>query len=209
MYPQDEFLPISGLQHLLYCPRQCALIHVERQWSENWFTASGRLMHSRIDTPAEEIVDGVRIVRSMPVASAELGLYGVCDVVEFCKEQPVPVEYKRGKPKAHQADQAQLCAQAICIEEKYGQEIPQGFLYYGKERRRTTVELNLDLRSLTASLSQQFHKLIKAETTPNAEYNHKRCTACSLLDICLPQRTKRGTVEHYLDEALLSKEREE
>ncbi len=209
MYAQDELLPISGLQHLLYCPRQCALIHVERQWSENWFTASGRLMHSRTDTPAEELVNGVRIVRAMPVASHELGLFGVCDVVEFRHGQPLPVEYKRGKPKAHQADQVQLCAQAMCLEEKCRVKIPQGFLYYGKERRRTTVEIDASLRKTTEALACQFHEMIRAGVTPRGEYNHRRCAACSLLDLCLPQRASRVSVGKYLDKALLNQEKEE
>lgn len=139
-------VPISALQHWLFCPRQCALIHVERVWAENRLTAEGRILHERADDGRPESRDGIRILRATQIASEVHGLHGFADVVEMHGDVPYPVEYKRGRPKAQRADEVQLCAQAVCLEEMTGQPIPQGVLFYGKTRRRKIVPLDDDLR---------------------------------------------------------------
>src|SRR5690606_1842261 len=133
----DEYLiPLSALQHYLYCPRQCALIHLEQQWAENRHTAEGRLLHQRADTPRSEIRRGVRTVTAMPLLAPELGITGKADVVEFhadsAGERVFPVEYKRGRPKVHRADEVQLCAQALCLEAMLGKRVEAGALFYGQ-----------------------------------------------------------------------------
>ncbi len=198
-YTQDDLLPLSALQHYLYCRRQCALIHIEQVWDENVFTAKGRILHDRTDTGKATFENGVKVARSMQVASRELGVYGVCDVVEFREGKPVPVEYKRGKLKAHRADEVQLCAQAMCLEEMFDTTITSADLFYGQPKRRTEVALDDELRDLTRQTAHECHAFIDAGQTPRAEYSRQLCSACSLLDICLPVRKKqRKSVERYL-----------
>src|SRR5512136_2109374 len=170
-YMSDELLPLSGIQHFLFCRRQWALIHVERQWQENALTAEGKIMHQRADDPFfTETRNGVITARSVPIASYRLGLSGVCDVVEFTESPegvrlpgregrylPAPVEYKRGKEKRDHSDEAQLCAQAICLEEMLAVTIPCGFLYYGETRHRVAVELTADLRGLVRDMADEMH----------------------------------------------------
>jgi CRISPR-associated exonuclease Cas4 len=168
-YTQDDLLPLSGIQHFLFCRRQWALIHIERQWQENALTAEGRIMHKRADDPFfTETRNGVITARSVPVASYRLGLSGVCDVVEFTASPdgvklpnreglstgplrlylPAPVEYKRGKEKHDHSDETQLCAQALCLEEMLSVSIPKGYLYYGEIRHRVEIELTTELQIL-------------------------------------------------------------
>ncbi|MBO9315853.1 MAG: CRISPR-associated protein Cas4, partial [Chloroflexus sp.] len=161
-YTPDELLPLSGIQHFLFCRRQWALIHIEMQWQDNVLTVEGKQLHERVDDPFfVETRRNVIISRSVPVASYTLGLSGICDVVEFTSStegirlpgregfhRPTPIEYKRGHPKRDPVDEAQLCAQAICLEEMLAVPIPCGFLYYGKAHRREPVELTEDLRRL-------------------------------------------------------------
>lgn len=195
MFSEDQLLPISALQHWLYCPRQCALIHLEQVWAENKFTAEGQVLHHKAHEGEDETKAGVRVTRSMSVRSLELGISGQCDIVEFHKNGPVvPVEYKRGKPKSHHADEVQLCAQAMCLEEMLGITISSGYLFYGENRRRTTVELDTALRQLVAETSTALHAMINSRQTPTAEYLAKRCDACSLIELCQPKamRFKRG-----------------
>jgi len=206
-----DLLPISALQHLLYCERQCALIHLEQAWAENQFTAEGNVMHEKAHDGPDETNQGVRIVRGLDVKSETLGLSGQCDVVEFhggsgilpgsCGtcilpaaasvsqhfERVLPIEYKRGKPKAHRADEVQLCAQALCLEETLGQAIPEGRLFYGKTRRRTDVVFDADLRALTMASVNRLHQLIHSRLTPPAVYEERKCEACSLKELCMPQ----------------------
>lgn len=188
--PPEDSIPLSALQHFLYCPRQCALIHIERQWEENIFTAKGRVLHERTDSHETSYENGIKTVRSLRVASQTLGVFGVCDVVEFHEDGPVPIEYKRGKPKTHRADEVQLCAQAICLEEIFGVHIPEALLFYGRNHRRFAVTLDPELRELTARVAADCRELIESGRTPPGEYVHKRCSACSLLDVCLPRRKK-------------------
>ena len=198
-YTSDELLPLSGIQHFLFCRRQWALIHVERQWQENALTAEGRLLHRRADNPFfSEVRKEIITSRSMPVASYRLGLAGVCDVVEFIPASsgvmlpgrggpflPAPVEYKHGKEKQDASDEAQLCAQAICLEEMLSTPIPVGYLYYGETRRRVEVELTGELRELVSRMAEEMHAYFQRGYTPQVKPS-KACRSCSLQDICLP-----------------------
>ena len=203
IYAEDDLLPISALQHLLFCERQCALIHIERLWAENLFTAEGRIMHDRTDAPRTTTESGVRVARGMRVWSRQLGVFGICDVVEFREGVPTPVEYKRGRPKSHRADEVRLCAQAMCLEGMFDVRIPHADLFYGQPRRRLDVTLDEALRGLTRQVAAQCHALIDGGATPAAVYDRKRCSACSLLEICLPQRPSREvSVAEYVRQAL-------
>jgi CRISPR-associated exonuclease Cas4 len=188
---EDDPIPISAIQHAVYCLRQAALIHIERLWEENRFTAEGRVLHARPDEPGSRYSRGVRRVAAMPLASRRLGLAGVADVVEFHRagggETPYPVEFKRGKPKTHRADEAQLCAQGLCLEEMTGRPVPEGALFYGETRRRVEVRFDDDLRRLTESAAAALRELFASDRTPPAEYEKRKCSACSLLDLCRPQ----------------------
>lgn len=198
-YGPDEMLPLSGIQHFLFCRRQWALIHVERQWQENALTAEGRILHERVDDPYfTEKRKGMIVARAVPVASSTLGLAGICDVVEFSASPegvqlrgyegtylPAPVEYKRGKQKDEPSDAAQLCAQAICLEEMLAVAISMGYLYYGQTRRRVAVPLTAELRGHVHSAAQEMHAYFARGYTPRVK-PFKGCRACSLADLCLP-----------------------
>jgi len=154
MTDEDALIPLSALQHYLFCPRQCALIHVEQIWAEDGATAAGRLLHERVDAGGAETRPGVRTERGVALRSWALGVAGRADVVEYVGKppRPMPVEYKRGKPKAHRADEIQLCAQAICLEEMFGVVIPEGALFYGQTRRRQRVAFAHAGRRWTGSM---------------------------------------------------------
>jgi CRISPR-associated exonuclease Cas4 len=191
-------IALSALQHYLYCPRQCALIHVEQAWAENRFTAEGRVLHERTAEAGHETRRGVRVVTALPIASRALGVSGIADLVELHPRpgggwRPYPVEYKRGKPKAHRADEVQLAAQAICLEEMFGVDIPEGALFYGATRRRQTVAFDAELRALTARVAAETRAMIAAGRTPAPVYEAKKCKACSLVELCQPQRLARKT----------------
>ena len=195
MFPESDLFPLSALQHWLYCPRQCALIHLEQAWAENRFTAEGRVLHEKAHEGRDESRAGVRITRGMAVRSLALGISGQCDVVEFHGDGSIrPVEYKRGKPKAHRADEVQLCAQAICLEEMLGVRIGQGSLFYGERKRRTEVTFDEDLRELVAQTARLLHEMRSSAKTPLADYEPSRCDACSLLGLCQPKalRFRKG-----------------
>ena len=188
---EDGLIPISALQHYLFCPRQCALIHVEQVWAEDGATAEGRVLHERVDAGGFETRPGLRVERSIALRSAALGVTGKADVVEFPRgAAPVPVEYKRGKPKPHRADEVQLCAQALCLEEMFGISVPTGALFYGTMRRRTAVLFDPALRALTARVAADARAMIAAQRTP-APVLMRGCSRCSLLDECQP-----GRLEH-------------
>ena len=208
MFSESQLLPLSALQHYLYCPRQCALIHLEQQWAENRFTAEGKVLHKRAHEAPDESRPGVRITRSLPVRSFTLGISGQCDIVEFHQNRAiVPVEYKRGKPKAHRADEVQLCAQAICIEEMLGAHIDNGFLFYGKRKRRSLIEFDKELRELTASIAHELHQMHASCHNPPAVYEKRKCDACSLIHICQPahNRLKRGA-KHWFHTQITNNE---
>lgn len=194
-YTEDQLLPLSALQHWLYCPRQCGLIHLEQVWSENKFTAEGQVLHHKAHEGPDESKGGVRITRSLSVRSFVLGIAGQCDIVEFHADgRVIPVEYKRGKPKSHRADEVQIYAQAMCLEEMLGVAISSGYLFYGENRRRTVVEFDADLRQLVSETAAALHAMIDSRVTPLAEYEARRCDACSLIELCQPKalRFKRG-----------------
>jgi CRISPR-associated exonuclease Cas4 len=243
MFAEDDLLPISALQHLLFCERQVALIHVERLWAENRFTVEGRQLHEKADGGRADRRAAVRTGRGLLLRSFRLGLFGKADVVEFrpaapdsappvaegassgptlcpaggrdgprlggCSpaagDAPFPVEYKRGKPKTHRADEVQLCAQGLCLEEMLGRAVPAGALFYGKTRRRVDVPFDGPLRALTQDTAARLHDLIRAGRTPPAVLD-ARCAHCSLRSLCLPEamagrRTPSGGASGYLDRA--------
>ena len=203
MYAESDFIMLSALQHYLFCPRQCALIHIEQQWAENRYTAEGQVLHERVDSNKSDTSGDMRIVRTLPLCSHRLGLSGQADVVEFHHDGTVfPVEYKRGKPKKNRCDEVQLCAQALCLEEMLTIQVDEGALFYGKRRRRTIVAFDEQLRELTQHVICQVHSLLEEGVTPPASYELK-CDNCSLLNICLPKSCAKGrSVKRYIQRML-------
>ncbi len=202
MYNEDNLIQLSAIQHFAFCERQCAFIHIEQIWSENLFTAEGRIMHEKVDTLNRESRGNVRIEYSVPIRSLKLGLIGKADVVEFHKKgkswQPFPVEYKRGKPKKDNCDKVQLCAQTICLEEMMDVEIAKGALFYGRTRRREEVVFDDALRKETENTARKVHELIESGKTPEPEYS-KRCKTCSLFQQCMPEPcSKKNKASRYL-----------
>ena len=206
---EADLVPLSALQHWLYCPRQCALIHVEQVWADNHATADGQVKHARVNTLGEEMRRGVRTVTSMPLRSFRLGVSGIADVVELHREgkawRPFPVEHKRGRPKTHRADEVQLCAQAMALEEMFETTIPEGALFYGMPRRRTAVTFDQDLRTLTTQTAQAVRACVAAGLTPTASYDPARCDPCSLLELCRPKsldraRSPRAWLERMIED---------
>lgn len=189
----DRLLPISGLQHLAFCPRQWALIHLEQAWMENRLTAEGRLLHERADLPGQSRRHDVRSVRGLALESRELRLLGRADVVEF-RPDPYPVEYKRGKRKPSDCDLVQLCAQSLCLEEMLATHVPEGAIFYGDPRRRLRVTFTSQLRSRTIELTAVMHQLYDSRTTPAATPG-RYCPSCSLVNVCLPEATDRIAVK--------------
>lgn len=207
-YCEDDFLQLSALQHFIFCPRQCALIHIEQAWSENLFTAEGRVMHEKAHEEQFETRDGARIERGMPLRSYELGLSGKADVIEFYKtvgtkkRVPFIIEYKRGKPKRDDSDKVQLCAQALCLEEMLKIEVPQGALFYGRTKRRLAVYFDEALRQKTKEAARNLHEFIRAGITPKPADTSK-CDSCSLVDVCMPKTIERNrSVKKYLLEEI-------
>ncbi len=212
MYAEDQLLPLAGLQHLVFCERQFALMTIEGIWADNLFTVEGTHLHEASHDDDTEQRDGVRIARGLRLRSPRLGLTGVADVVEFHPEpshggegvrlpghrglwRPYPVEYKHGKPKTDHSDEVQLCAQAICLEEMFAEKgapvlIAEGAFFYGRPRRRTAVELTTALRQETETLAVRLHELFDSRTTPPAVYKPE-CRSCSLFDECRPKTTSR------------------
>lgn len=214
MYPEPDLLPLSALQHLLFCERQCALIHLEQVWAENPLTVEGKHLHERVDAAAGESRGSLRIARGLALRSLRLGLSGRADVVELSRaadDDPggaavpglpgrwrvVPVEYKRGKPKSHRADEVQLCAQGLCLEEMLGTTVERGALFYGKTRRRLEVPLDAALRRLTEQAAVRLHELIASGQTP-PPVREPKCDQCSLFDICMPE-APASSARRYLD----------
>lgn len=216
MYSEDELVPLSALQHLIFCERQCALIHIEQVWADNSLTVEGSLLHERADSAAVESRAGVRIARGLALRSLRLGLSGKADVVEFHgigddqhgttlpgfsgHWSPFPVEYKRGKPKRDESDRVQLCAQALCLEEMLGVPVPAGALFYGRTRRRFDVVFDTGLRARTETACARLHELLLSGRTP-VVVREPKCARCSLLDICKPDAPGRSA-RAYLDAAL-------
>lgn len=186
MWNDDELVMVSAIEHYSYCPRQCALIHVEQTFDENIYTLRGRAAHVRVDEPDSVISDGMRIERALPLWSEKLGLVGKADLVEFHELTPYPVDYKHGPRMEKAHDDLQLCAIAICLEEMTGQTVPKGAIYHVASRRRREVVFTADMRSLVEVITAQIRDLIKLGVVPQAEYSQK-CRNCSLIDSCLPE----------------------
>lgn len=203
MYTEDDLLMLSALQHLLFCPRQCALIHIEQVWTENRFTAEGRVLHERVHTVAADSRRTVRVEYDMPLRSLRLGISGRADIVEMHRQHdkswlPFPVEYKRGRPKKDDSDRVQLCAQALCLEEMLNCTVPEGALYYGRKNRRTPVLFDDRLRRVTEQAAVRLHELFSDALTPAPEYS-RRCESCSFIDTCLPRTAgKKHQVRNYM-----------
>ena len=218
MISEDDLLPISALQHLVFCERQCALIHLEGEWAENRLTVLGDQLHERVhEDPGSESRGDLRVVRGLALRSLRLGLTGVSDVVEFARAGPAgvdengvalpgcsgrwharPVEYKRGRPKSDDCDLVQVGAQGLCLEEMLGGPVTEGVLFYAALRRRTVVPIDDTLRATVEFAASRLHELIQRRVTPPARYE-KKCDNCSLIDTCMPGLTaRRRTVREYL-----------
>jgi CRISPR-associated exonuclease Cas4 len=185
---EESLLPISALQHFLFCPRQCALIHIERLWAENSATAEGRLLHDKVDSARDDSRGGIRTLRSLALRSFALGIAGVADAVEKDGAKLFPIEFKRGRPKKHRADEVQLCAQALCLEEMFGIAVPRGALYYGATRRRREVAFDDELRRLTIGIAREATVMVRSQKTPPPAYSPGLCGQCSLIDLCRPKQ---------------------
>ena len=215
MYSEDDFLALSGIQHFAFCRRQWALIHIDQAWSENLLTAQGRIVHERAhDEALRDRRGSIIIVRNLAVRSSALGLQGFCDVVEFHKSaaghpiageeglwQELPVEYKRGTSKASDADRLQLCAQAMCLEEMMGSDVPKGCLYYNATRSREWVALGSELREKVVAAAQEMHALYAHHHVPKVK-TRGACKSCSLKDVCEPRvldRSAQAYIARELD----------
>lgn len=219
MYAEEDYLMLSGIQHFAFCRRQWAMIHIEQQWAENYRTTAGELMHKKAhDEGSFEKRGNLLVVRGLRISSHELGLSGQCDVVEFHEDEngivlfgydgkwnPVPIEYKHGAPKENQADELQLCAQAVCLEEMFQTSIPEGFLYYGENRRRSRIEFTETLRAETKKMAAEMHELFKRGHTPSVK-PAKQCKACSLEHLCVPKLQKAMNVREYIEQGIKTKD---
>lgn len=218
-YEEDEYLMLSGIQHFAFCRRQWALIHIEQQWAENFLTIDGDIFHEIThDEEFTEVRNGTIITRGLKISSRRLGISGNCDVVEFHPKKggiqldkregtfcPVPIEYKRGKPKEDEIDELQLTAQAMCLEEMLLCHIPEGFLYYGEPRRRTKVVFHDELRNTVELYLSEMHSLFTKGYTPKVKKT-KKCTSCSLANICVPKLNGNLSTKNYIERHLKGEE---
>jgi CRISPR-associated exonuclease Cas4 len=198
MTDELEPLPLSGLNHLMYCERRCALIHIEGVFEENAFTLQGGQLHETADTPGYSTQSGVRVVRALPLYSRRLGLSGKADIVEFSRgpgerQIPCPVDYKRGTRRRWDNDDVQLCAQALCLEEMLGVEAPRGAIFHAASKRRREVEFTAQLRETTVQAAGRLHELVRQGRIPPAILL-PQCRGCSLRGICMPELTQRTSV---------------
>ena len=218
MYSEDDMLMLSGIQHYRFCPRQWALIHLEQQWDDNRLTIEGQLLHKHVDDPFYRQKCGEHIMlRAVNIASWELGLYGVADVIELQPSVsaedtishpkypgrwiPIPVEYKHGKPKRNEVDEVQLVAQAMCIEEMYSVRVPYGVFFYGELRHRTEVEITERLRTIVRQCAQEMHDIFRKAIIPKVKQD-KYCGGCSLKDLCMLELGGCVKVATYLQNNL-------
>ncbi|MEG2211968.1 MAG: CRISPR-associated protein Cas4 [Raoultibacter sp.] len=217
MYTDDDLLGLAGLQHLAFCERQWALIHLECQWADSYDTARGDIFHERAHLEGYSSRKSVRSERGFRLVSYRLGLLGVADIVEFVEDDQgvvldgggryrlMPVEYKVGKPKIEDWDRIQICAQALCLEEMFGCAIPEGNLFYGETRRRERIALDGDLRDRVEAQALRMHQLFDARAMPRAAKS-ARCKRCSLIDICLPEMFSEKAGEYWEAEGFVIKE---
>lgn len=211
-YKEEDYLMLSGIQHFSFCRRQWALIHIEQQWDENLRTVEGNLFHQKAhDGYSSEKRKDVIISRGMPVFSRKMGVSGVCDIVEFHRDDEkgisiygregkylvYPVEYKKGQPKEEESDLLQMAAQAMCLEEMLACDITKGYLFYGEIRRRIEVVLDEGLRQRVSDSFAEMHQYFQRRFTPKVKRT-KACNACSLKNLCLPQLMKDRSVKEYI-----------
>lgn len=206
MYTEDDLLPLSALQHLMFCERRAALIHLEHVWDENVATVEGHHLHDSAHDVGTDSRGDMRIARGLMLRSLRLGLSGKSDVVEFHQIpegeaggakldgvdglwRPYPIEYKRGRLRHEQSYAVQVCAQALCLEEMLGVTVPEGALFYGKTARRQTVVFDDSLRKETEKAAERLHELFRLRSTPKAVYVKNKCRQCSLVDVRLPKQT--------------------
>lgn len=218
MYTDDDMLMLSGIQHYRFCPRQWALIHLEQQWEDNRLTTEGNILHKHVDDPFYRQKCGDFIsLRAVNVASHELGLYGLTDVVELHPTNdeadsilhpkysgrwiPYPVEYKHGRPKMDQIDEVQLAAQAMCLEEVYHIHINEGAFFYGEIKHRVEVEFTQELRDIVRECAENMHEIYSSAQIPHADYR-KSCEKCSMLNVCLPVKKGDTKASYYLKKHL-------
>ena len=221
-YKEDDFLLLSGIQHFSFCKRQWALIHIEQQWQENLRTIEGEILHEKThDNTIREKRGDLIISRGMSEFSRSLGISGTCDVVELYRDpdggtifggdgtyRPVPVEYKRGKPKEDEADVLQLCAQAMCLEEMMLCKIPEAFLFYGETKHRLKILFDDGLRHQVRAIVGEMHELFEKRYTPKTK-PAKRCKACSLTELCMPKLCNNPSAVHYIKKNILEVDDEE
>ncbi|MBD5804152.1 PD-(D/E)XK nuclease superfamily protein [Azoarcus sp. Aa7] len=203
-----DLIPLSALQHWRYCPRQCALIHLEQAFEDNIHTLRGQAVHARADQPGMEVRAGLRVERALPVFSDRLGLIGKADVVEFLPDgTPYPVEYKHGtrnkKASIAACDDLQLAGQALCLEEMTGRPVPEGALFYASSKRRRVVPITPELRAEVAAAASAIRTMLASGHTP-PPVNDERCHACSLRDLCQPgalaaQDVQTALARHLFD----------
>jgi CRISPR-associated exonuclease Cas4 len=218
MYSEDDMLMLSGIQHYKFCPRQWALIHIEQQWNENRLTTEGNILHKHVDDPFYRQKCGDYInLRSVNIASKELGLYGITDVIELHPTQnkknsishskysgrwiPYPIEYKHGKPKRNHIDEVQLTAQAMCLEEEYQITIYEGAFYYAEIRRRVEVSFTQELRDIVRNCVKEMHTIYETKQIPKSKY-HNYCDKCSMINICMPSKKGDTKASYYLKKNL-------
>lgn len=215
-YNEQDFLSLSGIQHFAFCRRQWALIHIEQQWAENLRTVEGELLHERAhDGYSSEKRKDIIVSRGMAVFSRSLGINGVCDIVEFVKDDDngvslfgregkfkvYPVEYKRGIPKENEVDILQLAAQAMCLEDMLGCDIEEGFIFYGETRHRNRVQIAEVLRTQVKEICAEMHQYYERKYTPLVKPT-KSCNACSLKDICLPKLCRKKSAKLYMEKLI-------
>jgi CRISPR-associated exonuclease Cas4 len=199
--PGEDLVMISALEHYSYCPRQCALIHVEQVFDENLYTLRGRRVHEHAHEPSSYLEDGVRVERDLPLFSERLALIGKADVVEFRADGTLyPVEYKSGPRRRSIHDDVQLCAQALCLEEMLGRDVPEGAIYHYSSRRHRRVAFDGDLRALTEEVVYLVRRILASERLPPPVAD-ARCPKCSLFDACMPHVLQNAgvAVENLFD----------
>lgn len=214
MFGEEDLLPLSGLQHLAFCERQCALIHVDGCWAENRLTAKGRILHRKVHDGSDGLEADRLVLRGVRLRSLHLGLHGVADVVEFHPDEegitlndrpgtwiPFPVEYKNGRPKKGDEDRVQLCAQAMCLEDVLEIPISVGAIFYGKTRRRIEVEFDQHIRQRTSSLASRFHEMVDQGNLPEPTVR-PACKSCSLQDACMPKVVGRAST--YVQQMIMA-----
>lgn len=201
MYTEDDFIMISALQHYIFCPRQCALIHIDDVWQENLFTVRGEILHEKVDTDSYEKRGDVKTVRGLRIHSYKYGIVGRCDVVEFRQtskgKEVLPVEFKAGQPKEDISDKVQLCAQVFCLEEMLNTQINKAAFFYGKIRRRNLIDIDLQLRTQTEDVINSARRLISEKRIPIIEYSAK-CRNCSLINVCQPKAMNKRKLQNYM-----------